>query len=142
MSRRRTAEKRVIAPDSKFGNVIVAKFINSVMVDGKKSVATGIVYGAFDLIEERTKSNPITLFEKVINDVKPVVEVRSKRVGGATYQVPTEVRANRSQALAFRWLVACMEKRSEKTAVLRLAGELLDANDGKGALVKKRDDYR
>ena len=140
MSRRRVAQKRVIQPDPKFNNVLLSKFINSLMLDGKKVVAANIVYQAFDLIVNRKKCNPVDLFEKVIADISPVVEVRPRRVGGATYQIPVEVRADRARALAFRWLVECMRKRSEKTSYMRLAGELLDASEGKGATIKKRED--
>ena len=140
MSRRRKAAKREILPDAKFGDVVISKFINSVMLDGKKSVAEKIVYGAFDLIESRTKNSPVTLFHEALDNVKPHLEVRSRRVGGATYQVPMEVRPARAQALAFRWLIEMARKRSENTMVERLSGELSDAANNRGASIKKRED--
>jgi len=140
MSRRRAAEKREILPDAKFGDVVVSKFMNSVMTDGKKSVAEQIVYGAFDVIAKRTGNDPVKLFHDALENVKPQLEVRSRRVGGATYQVPVEVRSSRAQALAFRWLIAMARGRSENTMVERLSGEMMDAANNRGAAVKKRED--
>ena len=140
MSRRRRAEKREVLPDAKFGDPVVTKFMNNLMLDGKKSVAEGIVYGAFDRIEHRAKSDPLAVFHEALSNVRPQVEVRSRRVGGATYQVPVEVRPERSQALAIRWLVSSARKRSETTMVDRLSNELLDASNQRGAAVKKRED--
>jgi small subunit ribosomal protein S7 len=140
MSRRHAAEKREVLPDPKFGDRVVSKFVNNIMVDGKKSIAESIVYGALDLVEARAKANAVQLFHDALTNVKPAVEVRSRRVGGATYQVPVEVRHERAQALAFRWLIGAARNRSEKTMVDRLAGELLDAAQQRGAAVKKKDD--
>lgn len=140
MSRRHAAEKRDILPDAKYGDLVVAKFMNALMFDGKKSAAERIVYGAFDRMEEKLKSDPLVLFQEAIDNVKPSVEVRSRRVGGATYQVPVEVRAIRRQALAIRWLVEKARNRSEDTMVGRLSGELMDAAQNRGAAVKKRED--
>ncbi len=140
MSRRRRPEKRVILPDPKFGDLVLSKFMNSVMLDGKKSVAEGIVYGALDAVEAKAKKNPLELFHDALNNVKPGIEVRSRRVGGATYQVPVEVRAERAQALAIRWLIAAARNRSETTMSARLSGELLDASNNRGNAVKKRED--
>ncbi|MCW8917135.1 MAG: 30S ribosomal protein S7 [Magnetovibrio sp.] len=140
MSRRHAAEKRDILPDAKYGDQVVTKFMNSLMLDGKKSAAERIVYGAFDRVEEKLKTDPLALFHEAIDNVKPSVEVRSRRVGGATYQVPVEVRASRRQALAIRWLVEMARKRSENTMVDRLSGELMDAAQNRGAAVKKRED--
>lgn len=140
MPRRRVAAKRAILPDPKFGNTILAKFINHLMVSGKKSVAESIVYGALQKVEERTKSDPMELFEKALETVQPMVEVKSRRVGGATYQVPVEVRPSRRMALAMRWLVDAARKRGEKSMALRLAGEIAEAAEGRGAAVKKRED--
>ncbi|WP_029041534.1 30S ribosomal protein S7 [Cucumibacter marinus] len=140
MSRRHRAEKREIHPDPKFGDVIVTKFMNSLMVDGKKSVAEGIVYGAFDVIQDRTKQDPVAVFHQALENVRPAVEVRSRRVGGATYQVPVDVRTDRQQALAIRWLITAARGRGENTMVERLSGELLDAHSGRGQAVKKRED--
>ena len=140
MSRRHRAEKREILPDPKFGDVVLNKFMNNLMIDGKKSVAEQIVYGALDRVEQRGKSDPIVTFHEALTNVKPQVEVRSRRVGGATYQVPVEVRPDRSQALAFRWLIAAARKRSENTMIDRLSNELLDAANQRGAAVKKRED--
>ena len=140
MSRRRAAEKREILPDAKFGDVVLSKFMNSVMVDGKKSAAEGIVYGAFDVIAKRSGNDPVKLFHEALDNIKPQLEVRSRRVGGATYQVPVEVRPSRAQALAFRWLISMARKRSENTMVDRLSGELMDAANNRGAAVKKRED--
>jgi small subunit ribosomal protein S7 len=141
MPRRRVVAKREVLPDPKFNSQILAKFINHVMVDGKKSVAEAIVYGALDRIGDKVKgSNPVEVFEKALDNIRPHVEVKSRRVGGATYQVPVEVRPSRRTALAMRWLVEYARKRSEKTMALRLAGEMLDAAEGKGAAIKKRED--
>lgn len=140
MPRRRVAAKREILPDPKFGNTILAKFINHVMVSGKKSVAEKIVYGALDKIQERSDQDPLEIFDKALETVQPMVEVKSRRVGGATYQVPVEVRPSRRSALAMRWLVDASRGRGEKSMALRLAGELADAAEGRGAAVKKRED--
>ncbi len=140
MSRRHRAEKREINPDPKFGDVVLTKFMNSIMLDGKKSVAERIVYGALDQIEEKTKSDPIETFRTALENVSPSVEVRSRRVGGATYQVPVEVRTERRQALAIRWVIAAARKRNETTMVGRLSGELMDAANNRGAAAKKRED--
>ena len=140
MPRRRVAAKREILPDPKFGNITLAKFMNHVMVSGKKSVAERIVYGALDIVEERLKKSPVEVFEEALDNVAPLVEVKSRRVGGATYQVPVEVRPSRRTALAMRWLVAYARSRGEKSMPQRLAGELIDAVQGKGGAVKKRED--
>ena len=140
MSRRRRPEKREILPDPKFGDLVLSKFMNSVMLDGKKSVAEGIVYGALESVESRLKKEPLQVFHDALNNVKPGIEVRSRRVGGATYQVPVEVRASRSTTLALRWLVSYSRDRREKTMTERLMNELLDASNGLGAAVKRRED--
>ena len=140
MSRRRAAEKRKILPDPKYKDLVVAKFTNSLMLDGKKSVAESIIYGAFDLIEKKAGQDPLKTFLEAIENVKPGVEVRSRRVGGATYQIPIEVRSERRQALAIRWIVDLAWQRSEDTMTERLSGELLDASNNRGAAVKKRED--
>jgi|TARA_B100001245_G_scaffold116267_1_gene85307 small subunit ribosomal protein S7 len=140
MPRRRSPEKRKILPDPKYKDIIVAKFMNHIMKDGKKSVAEKIVYGAFDRIDQTVKSDPVELFKKALESIGPMVEVKSRRVGGATYQVPIEVRPSRRQALAMRWLVEAARKRSEKSMDHRLAGELADAAEGKGSAVKKKED--
>jgi small subunit ribosomal protein S7 len=140
MSRRHRAEKREILPDPKFGNVVVTKFMNSVMHAGKKSVAEQIVYGAFDIIEGKTKQSPLGVFQQALDNVMPSIEVRSRRVGGATYQVPVEVRFDRRQALGIRWLISAARDRNEKTMTERLSGELLDASNNRGNAVKKRED--
>jgi small subunit ribosomal protein S7 len=140
MSRRHRAEKREILPDPKFGNIVVSKFMNSIMYAGKKSAAEQIVYGAFDLIEGKTKQNPLGIFQQALDNVMPAIEVRSRRVGGATYQVPVEVRSDRRQALGIRWLIAAARGRNEKTMTERLSGELLDASNNRGNAVKKRED--
>jgi len=140
MSRRHRAEKREILPDPKFGNIVVTKFMNSVMYQGKKSVAENIVYGAFDLIEGKTKQNPLSVFQQALDNVMPSIEVRSRRVGGATYQVPVEVRTDRRQALGIRWLIIAARERNEKTMTERLSAELLDASNNRGNAVKKRED--
>ena len=140
MSRRHSADKREIQPDPKFGNFVVSKFMNSIMRQGKKSVAENIVYGALDRMQSRAKSDPIQLFHSALENVMPAVEVRSRRVGGATYQVPVEVRPERRQALAIRWLIAAARGRNENTMEERLSGELLDAANNRGTAVKKRED--
>ena len=140
MPRRRVAAKREILPDPKFGNITLAKFMNHVMVSGKKSVAERIVYGALDIVEERLKKSPVEVFEEALDNVAPLGEVKSRRVGGATYQVPVEVRPSRRKALAMRWLVDYARSRGEKSMPQRLAGELIDAVQGKGGAVKKRED--
>jgi small subunit ribosomal protein S7 len=157
MSRRRKPEKRIILPDPKFGDVVLSKFMNNVMEDGKKSIAENIVYGALEIVEEKGKniaddegdaqgaagnagSKGLRIFHRVLKKVRPQLEVRSRRVGGATYQVPTEVRSDRAQALAMRWIIDAASKRGERTMMERVAGELLDAVNDRGAAVKKRDD--
>lgn len=139
MSRRRAAVKRVMIPDAKFGDVVVAKFINCLMQNGKKSAAEKIAYGALELIQKRTSQEPLKLFKDAVDNVKPSVEVRSRRVGGATYQVPTEVREERRLALALRWLIIAARDRKEKTSRDRIAAELLDASNGRGGAVTKRE---
>jgi len=140
MPRRRVAAKREILPDPKFGSQLLAKFMNHVMVHGKKSVAEKIVYGALDTVAQKSNGDPLELFDKALEAIQPMVEVKSRRVGGATYQVPVEVRPSRQMALSMRWLVEFSRKRGEKSMALRLAGEILDAAEGKGAAVKKRED--
>ena len=140
MPRRRAAEKRDVLPDAKFGDVVVTKFINSIMLQGKKSTAERIVYGAFDTIAQRSRQDPVRMFHEALENVKPTVEVRSRRVGGATYQVPVEVRADRRQALAIRWIIDAARRRQEKTMADRLSGELRDAAENRGTAVKKRED--
>ena len=140
MSRRHRAEKREVLPDPKFGDTILTKFMNNLMLDGKKSTAEGIVYSALDTVEAKAKPDPVQLFHEALNNVMPQVEVRSRRVGGATYQVPVEVRPERAQALAIRWLVSASRSRNENTMRERLAGELLDASNNRGTAVKKRED--
>jgi small subunit ribosomal protein S7 len=140
MSRRHSAEKRDVIPDPKFGDLVVTKFMNSLMKDGKKSAAEGIVYGAFEIVESKTKQDPIVVFHTALDNIRPSVEVRSRRVGGATYQVPVEVRTDRQQALAIRWLIDSARKRGENTMRERLSGELMDALNGRGQAVKKRED--
>ncbi|MFC0336717.1 SSU ribosomal protein S7P [Kushneria avicenniae] len=140
MPRRRIAAKREILPDPKFGSERLAKFMNHLMVSGKKSVAERIVYGALDRVAERSNDEPLDIFDKALEAIQPMVEVKSRRVGGATYQVPVEVRPSRRQALAMRWMVDAARNRGEKTMVQRLAGEMMDAAEGKGAAVKKRED--
>ncbi len=140
MSRRHSAEKRQVLPDAKFGNKVVAKFINNIMEDGKKAVAEKIVYSALEILAAKSKQDALEAFLTAIENVKPVVEVRSRRVGGATYQVPCEVRAERRQALAIRWIIAAALKRSETNMKDKVANELLDALANKGAAVKKRED--
>lgn len=140
MPRRRVVAKREILPDPKFGSQLLAKFMNHVMEDGKKSVAERIVYGALDVVAERKNGEPLELFEKALDNIRPMVEVKSRRVGGATYQVPVEVRPSRRTALAMRWLVDSARKRGEKSMAQRLAGEVMDASEGKGSAMKKRED--
>ncbi len=140
MSRRHRAEKREINPDPKFNDLVVSKFMNSIMKEGKKSVAETIVYGALDQVQAKTKQEPVTVFHQALDNVAPHVEVRSRRVGGATYQVPVDVRPERRQALAIRWLIAAARNRNETTMVDRLSGELMDAANNRGTAVKKRED--
>jgi small subunit ribosomal protein S7 len=140
MSRRRQAEKREVLPDAKFGDVTLSKFMNVMMVDGKKSVAEGTIYDALDRIAQRTRAEPLRVFHDALNNVRPYVEVRSRRVGGATYQVPVEVRPDRSQALAIRWLITASRARSERTMMERLSNELMDAAQQRGTAIKKRED--
>jgi small subunit ribosomal protein S7 len=140
MSRRHKAEKREINPDPKFGDLIVTKFMNAIMLHGKKSVAETIVYGAFENVQGKSKQDPLGIFHTALDNIAPHVEVRSRRVGGATYQVPVDVRPERRQALAIRWLIAAARKRNETTMVDRLSGELLDASNNRGSAVKKRED--
>ena len=140
MSRRRSPEKREVLPDPKFKDVVVSKFMSCLMLDGKRSTAEKIVYGAFDRIEEKAGSEPMRVFHDALENVRPHLEVRSRRVGGATYQVPVEVRAERAQALAIRWLIDSSRKRGETTLVGRLSGELMDAANNRGNAVKKRED--
>ncbi len=140
MPRRREVPKRIILPDPKYGNEMLAKFINIVMERGKKSIAERILYGALDQIAERTQADPMTILEQALNNVRPHVEVKSRRVGGATYQVPVEVRAVRRNSLAMRWVIEAARKRNEKSMIKRLAAELLDASENRGSAVKKRED--
>lgn len=140
MSRRHAAEKRDVIPDPKFGDLVLSKFMNSLMIDGKKSAAERIVYGAFDEIASRSGQEALTVFHEALENVKPAMEVRSRRVGGATYQVPVEVRPDRKQALAIRWLISAARNRNETTMVQRLSNELLDAAQNRGSSVKKRED--
>jgi small subunit ribosomal protein S7 len=140
MSRRHAAEKREVTTDPKFGNAVVSKFMNAVMYDGKKSVAETIVYGALEIIENKTKQNPLGVFQSALDNVMPSIEVRSRRVGGATYQVPVEVRTSRRQALGIRWIITAARERNEKTMTERLSAELLDASNSRGNAVKKRED--
>ena len=140
MSRRHSAEKREVIPDAKFGDVILTKFMNSIMYDGKKSIAEAIVYDAFDIIEQKMRSEPLPVFRQALDNVAPSIEVRSRRVGGATYQVPVEVRAERRQALAIRWIINAARGRNDKTMVDRLSAELMDAANNRGNAVKKRED--
>ncbi|MBB6012809.1 30S ribosomal protein S7 [Aquamicrobium sp. NLF2-7] len=140
MSRRHSADKREINPDPKFGDLVITKFMNAVMYDGKKSVAEGIVYGALDQVQSKTKQEPVSVFHQALDNVAPHVEVRSRRVGGATYQVPVDVRPERRQALAIRWLISAARNRNETTMIDRLSGELMDAANNRGTAVKKRED--
>ena len=139
MPRRREVEKRDILPDPKFNNKLVAKFVNSLLKQGKKSVAESILYGAFDIIEKRLKEQPVEIFEKALNNVKPIIEVKSRRVGGSTYQVPTEVVPARRTALAIRWLISNAQERTEKAMREKLAGELIDAANNRGGAIKKKE---
>jgi len=140
MSRRRAATRREVLPDPKFGDIAVTKFMNSLMIDGKKSAAEAIVYGAFDEMGKKGRTEPLAMFHEALNNVRPHIEVRSRRVGGATYQVPVEVRPDRRQALAIRWLIDAARNRSEQTMTARLSGELMDAANNRGNAVKKRED--
>ena len=140
MSRRHSADKREINPDPKFGDLVITKFMNAVMYDGKKSVAETIVYGALDQVQSKTKQEPVSVFHQALDNVAPHVEVRSRRVGGATYQVPVDVRPERRQALAIRWLITAARTRNETTMVDRRSGELMDAANNRGTAVKKRED--
>ena len=140
MSRRHAAEKRSVLPDAKYGDLVLTKFMNNLMLDGKKSVAERIVYGALERVEAKVKRAPVEMFHEALENIKPSVEVRSRRVGGATYQVPVEVRSERAQALAIRWLIDSSRKRGETTMVDRLSGELMDAANNRGNAVKKRED--
>lgn len=140
MSRRHAAEKRSVLPDAKYGDLVLTKFMNNLMLDGKKSVAERIVYGALERVEAKVKRAPVEMFHEALENIKPSVEVRSRRVGGATYQVPVEVRPERREALAIRWLITASRKRNENTMEERLAGELLDAVQSRGSAVKKRED--
>jgi len=140
MSRRHRADKREINPDPKFGDLVISKFMNNLMYDGKKSAAEGIVYGALEKIQSKAKQDPVQVFHEALNNVAPAIEVRSRRVGGATYQVPVEVRAERRQALAIRWIITAARGRNETTMIDRLSGELLDAANNRGTAVKKRED--
>ena len=140
MSRRRRAEKREILPDAKFGDRVVTKFMNCLMLDGKKSAAEAIVYGALAKVESKTRTEALQVFHDALGNVRPHLEVRSRRVGGATYQVPVEVRANRRQTLAMRWVIEAARSRSEKSMAMRLAHELLEASENRGAAVRKRED--
>src|ERR1700760_1893190 len=140
MSRRRAAEKREVLPDAKFGDVVLSKFMNTLMERGKKSVAERVVYGALDEIESKLKADPIPAFHQALDNVAPAIEVRSRRVGGATYQVPVEVRPERRQALAIRWIITAARGRNDKTMVDRLSAELMDAANNRGNAVKKRED--
>ncbi len=140
MSRRHRAERREVIPDAKYGDQVISRFMNAIMYDGKKSAAESIVYGALDQIERRTRQDPVGVFHQALDNVMPQIEVRSRRVGGATYQVPVEVRTERRQALAIRWLIGAARGRGERTMVERLSGELLDASSNRGNAVKKRED--
>jgi small subunit ribosomal protein S7 len=140
MARRRRPEKREVLPDAKYGDVVLTKFMNSVMYEGKKSVAERILYGALDTIEARIKKDPLPVFHSALDNVKPGIEVRSRRVGGATYQVPVEVRTERAQALAIRWIITAARNRNENTMSSRVAAELIEASNNRGTAVKKRED--
>ena len=140
MSRRRAAEKRTILPDHKFKDLVIARFMNRIMLDGKKSVSEKIVYGAFEIISKKSNKDPLPFFHEALENVKPNLEVKARRVGGATYQVPMEVRPRRAQTLAMKWIVDCAVKRNEKTMRERVAGEILDAYNNKGNAVKKREE--
>ena len=140
MSRRRAAEKRTILPDHKFKDIVLAKFMNRIMIDGKKSISEKIVYGAFDIVSKKTDKSPIDFFHSALDNVKPNLEVRSRRVGGATYQVPMEVKPRRAQTLAMKWIINSAEKRNEKTMKERVASEIIDAFNNKGSSIKKREE--
>ncbi|MBU4185642.1 MAG: 30S ribosomal protein S7 [Desulfobacteraceae bacterium] len=140
MPRRREVPERITIPDSKYSNKLISKFIKSMMRDGKKSVAERMLYGAFDIIEKRTNESPLKIFEKAIDNVRPIIEVKSRRVGGSAYQVPTEIRPSRRTALGIRWIIGFARKRPEKSMAKKLAGELLDAANNRGASAKKRED--
>ena len=140
MSRRHSAEKRIVLPDAKFGDIVLTKFMNSLMFNGKKSIADGIVYGALERVEEKLKKASVDVFHEALENIKPSIEVRSRRVGGATYQVPVEVRPERRQALAIRWLIKASRARNENTMEERLASEIIDAISSRGSAVKKRED--
>ena len=140
MPRRREVPERQVIPDPKYSNKLVSKFINSIMIDGKKSVAESILYGAFNFIEDKTKEDPVKVFEKAIENVRPLIEVKSRRVGGSTYQVPTEIRPSRRTALGIRWIISYSRGRSEKGMANKLAGELMDAANQRGASIKKKED--
>ncbi len=139
MPRRREIAKRVILPDPKYKNTLVAKFVNNLLKEGKKSTAESILYGAFDIIERKAKESPVELFERAVSNVKPVIEVKSRRVGGSTYQVPTEVATSRRVALAIRWIISNAKDRAEKTMREKLAGEFMDAANNRGGSIKKRE---
>jgi small subunit ribosomal protein S7 len=138
--RKKTASKRIKSPDPKYGDLLVSKFINSVLKEGKKHLARSIVYGAFDIVEQRTKQPGVEVFKKAISNVKPLLEIRARRVGGATYQIPTEVRPDRSTALAFRWIIAYASDRKDKSMALKLAAEFMAAANNEGSAVKKKED--
>ena len=140
MPRRREVPERQVIPDPKYSNKLVSKFINSIMIDGKKSVAESILYGAFNFIEDKTKEDPVKVFEKAIENVRPLIEVKSRRVGGSTYQIPTEIRPSRRTALGIRWIISYSRGRSEKGMANKLAGELMDAANQRGASIKKKED--
>ena len=140
MPRKRVIAKREVMPDPKYDSVLAAKFINNLMRKGKKSIAQSILYGSFDIIKEKTKQEPVDIFQKALDNTKPVVEVKSRRVGGSTYQVPTEVRPSRRQALAIRWVIGYARERGERTMSAKLAGELMDAANNRGAAIKKKED--
>ena len=140
MPRKRVISKREIVPDPKYKSVLVAKFVNNLMKKGKKNTAQSIFYGSFDIISEKTKQDPLGVFQKAVENVKPAVEVKSRRVGGSTYQVPTEVRPTRRQALSIRWIISFAGQRGEKTMAAKLAGEIMDAANSRGAAIKKKDD--
>jgi len=140
MPRRREVPERIVIPDAKYGNKLVAKFIKSIMRDGKKSTAENIMYGAFDIISERMDDEPVKVFEQAMENVRPMIEVKSRRVGGSTYQVPTEIRPSRRTALGIRWIISNARSRSEKGMTAKLAGELMDASSKRGATIKKRED--
>jgi small subunit ribosomal protein S7 len=138
--RKKTAAKRITAPDPKYGDLVVSKFINSVLKEGKKHLARDIVYGAFDIVEQKTKQPGVDVFRKAINNVKPLLEIKARRVGGATYQIPTEVRSDRSTALAFRWIITYASARKDKSMALKLASEFMAAANGEGSAIKKKED--